>query len=450
MKRIIEILVDVSGSMSWDFDNNEVDDIEESKIEKTKQIIINELIPTLDYNSMIRLSTFKAGKNCKLKIKSIHKGEKTNKDELLEKVKKIGRVSGGTPIADAINYTIDKIKNQESKDKKIILLTDGDETCDGDFRQAAKNATELGINCRIYIVGIGVLTEEASENFEEIAEITDGGFFHIGMDEDTSVENLRTELKPLFNRITVDTAINIIDAEYDSTKDQDLSLFNIFKEYKYDIAVIPSSNTPRDCATILLIEFYDLLVDINNLNESIDKIDNCNQVIEQVIIVCNSWSQEKEEIINKYCAIVKQLGIKNLQIKILGLESTKTNFIRTLMNSNELSNSNESIVVIGDGNIVKSNYISYSSNSSVEMIKTIEKLINSIKSNNEITKDLQEKYFEQLNILTKEAFKDKENRLPKSVLESILKYGLDGLNTVGSIASIWSVASESIKKYFGL
>ena len=447
MKRIIEILVDISGSMSWDFDDNEVDNIEDSKIEKTKQIIINDLIPTLDYNSIIRLSTFRAGKNCILKIKSIHKGEKTNKGELLEKVNKIGKVGGGTPIAEAINYTIERIKDQESIDKKIILLTDGDETCDGDFRKAAKNASELGINCRIYIVGIGILTEEASTNFEEIAEITDGGFFQIGNDEDTSVENLRTELKPLFNRITIDSAFNIIDAEYDLTKEQNLTLYTIFKDYRYDITIIPS-NASNDCGSILLIEFYNLQSDINNLNESINKIESCNYVVEHVIIVCNSWSQEKEGIINKFCAIVKQLGVKSLHIKILGLESTKTNYIKTLMNSEDLSN--DSIVVIGDGNIVNSNYISYSSNSSAKVIKTIENLINGIKSSNEITKEMQEKYFEQLSTLSKEAFKDKENRLPKSVLESIIKYGLDGLNAVGSIASIWSIASDSIKKYFGL
>jgi len=111
--------------------------------------------------------------------------------------------SQGTDIAGAINQSIEAFRQQKSKSRVLIILSDGEEN-EGDAEIAAKKAAELGI--KIYTVGLGsesgvpipvgkgkgnisykkdengdvVMTRLNSMMLEKIASEGNGKYFHAG------------------------------------------------------------------------------------------------------------------------------------------------------------------------------------------------------------------------------------------------------------------------------
>jgi Ca-activated chloride channel family protein len=111
--------------------------------------------------------------------------------------------SQGTDIAGAINQSIEAFRQQKSKSRVLIILSDGEEN-EGDAEIAARKAAELGI--KIYTVGLGsesgvpipvgkgkgnisykkdengdvVMTRLNSMMLEKIASQGNGKYFHAG------------------------------------------------------------------------------------------------------------------------------------------------------------------------------------------------------------------------------------------------------------------------------
>ena len=166
METQIEILVDLSSSMNEPL-YEDLDNVE-SKIEIAKSLMIENLIPTLDFNSKISLHTFNSdGENEGATIHTILDNEYTSKIELIKKVNKIRRPAGMTPRAASIDFAVERLKEKDSFDKKIIMLTDGEETCNGDYLESARKAASSGVKCKIFIIGLGGLTETAINEFKE-------------------------------------------------------------------------------------------------------------------------------------------------------------------------------------------------------------------------------------------------------------------------------------------
>lgn len=129
MQTITQILVDYSGSM-------------EHKIEFAKRLIIEEVIPALDFSYKIGVKTFYSSDR-KPNFIEVLPLNIVNREDLDSAIKNIGKPNGGTPIAAAIKNSFDELSEYPAYDKRIILITDGQETDGGDYEAEAKKLEKM-------------------------------------------------------------------------------------------------------------------------------------------------------------------------------------------------------------------------------------------------------------------------------------------------------------------
>ena len=80
-----------------------------------------------------------------------------------------------TPIADSIAAVKGDLSAAEGR-KLVVLLTDGEETCDGDPAAAIEALQAAGIDVRINIVGFAIDDETLKAQFTEWAELGGGDY----------------------------------------------------------------------------------------------------------------------------------------------------------------------------------------------------------------------------------------------------------------------------------
>mgnify|MGYP005861460201 CR=1 FL=1 len=226
MNTIIEILIDNSNSMGnckGVFDNYKDYLLPDgtTRMELAKKILLNEIIPTIDYASNITTSLFHSEEHKKppkeIVQPIIHKGKNDEKLKSAINNIKIPHRTGGTPITNAILNSINRLKSYPNSDRKIILITDGEETGEKDYKVAAKNALKVsGISCNIFIVGIS-LKSKARIKAESLVKETNGEYFHL----ETSNYNktkIQNKLIPLKSALIVDTVNKISTTKNEQTK----------------------------------------------------------------------------------------------------------------------------------------------------------------------------------------------------------------------------------------
>lgn len=216
METFIDILVDNSNSMGYAkvLDNPQQYLLPDGtpRMELAKKILVEEIIPTIDYTSQIKVKLFHSvyfkDNRKELKIETIYQGEDLS--TIKEKISKIPipEKTGGTPITDAILNSIESLKKHSNDDRKIILVTDGQETDGKDYKVDAKKAlTESGIPFNIFIVGIAH-NSEAQEKAEIITKETGGAYLNVES-KVYSKEKLQQKLS-FFKRAIVSNSIEKI------------------------------------------------------------------------------------------------------------------------------------------------------------------------------------------------------------------------------------------------
>lgn len=214
---IIEILIDSSGSMGYmkgaGEDENKYLIDGQTRMCLVKKLLIEEVIPTIDYSSRIVVRTFR--------VDVVSHGEEIEQtdtqivtifDGLYEKTKIVDVINslqdppwGGTPITAAINTAIENLKQYPNSDRKIILLTDGEENGGGNYIEAAIKAEQMdGIPCKIFIIGVA-LNEDAEKKSKTIAN---GGYYNI-KSKSFIDDELRSILAPLKFAVLKDSIQNL-------------------------------------------------------------------------------------------------------------------------------------------------------------------------------------------------------------------------------------------------
>lgn len=200
MQTVTEILIDFSWSMN-------------DKLLLTKRALLDEIIPNLDYSTQIGIKTFFTAttKDHVPIINTILPLSLTNKEQIFKAVNNISNPSGNTPIAKAIKSSVDSLNEYPVCDKKIILITDGEETCGGDYISEVNNAKSKGINCQIHIIGIG-LSLEATQKAESISKMSNGTFSHIPFTKGTTYDqsSVKQNLTSFFTAIKLQTNTSTI------------------------------------------------------------------------------------------------------------------------------------------------------------------------------------------------------------------------------------------------
>lgn len=202
---IVEILIDKSGSMGYmkgagaEHENQYlIDGV--TRMSLIKKILIEQIIPTIKYADQVIIRTFRYER-------------KTIGDKVIDepstpiiyndsfKSEKISTIislltdppPGGTPITAAIESAVLDLDRFQNSDRKIILLTDGEENGGGDYIEAAKKAEQLkGVECKIFIIGLA----QDESSIKKSQSIATGGYFNINS-KNFSSEEVKKVLEPM-------------------------------------------------------------------------------------------------------------------------------------------------------------------------------------------------------------------------------------------------------------
>jgi hypothetical protein len=84
--------------------------------------------------------------------------------------------TGYTPIARALRRAEQAFAGREGKENRIILVTDGIETCGGDSVAQARRLKRAGIKVTIDVVGFDIANPRDRERLKRIADATGGTY----------------------------------------------------------------------------------------------------------------------------------------------------------------------------------------------------------------------------------------------------------------------------------
>ena len=185
METVTELLIDLSGSMK-------------EKFLLTKKILLEEVVPNLDYSTILGIKTF-AKIDRSPPTKQILELKIAKKEEIVSCIYKLGIPEGGAPIGEAIIASVKTLKQYAIKNKKIILITDGNEDAGGNYVVDAKKVFSDGTKCEVHIIGIGLNDREKARAIE-ISNLTNGTYSHIPYTQNYYYDaaNLRAHLSPFF------------------------------------------------------------------------------------------------------------------------------------------------------------------------------------------------------------------------------------------------------------
>lgn len=101
-----------------------------------------------------------------------------------------------TAIAQSLSLAADDLASLKPP-RVVVLVTDGDETCDGDVAGEITRIAESGIDLRLTIVGFAIDDEALAETFAEWAEAGDGRYISAD-DPDALLEAIAEAVAPRF------------------------------------------------------------------------------------------------------------------------------------------------------------------------------------------------------------------------------------------------------------
>lgn len=94
-----------------------------------------------------------------------------------------------TPLADSLDAVLDDLSAYEGQRRLVVMLTDGEETCDGDLEQSVADLIEEGLDVRLNIVGFHIDEIGLQAEFERFAQLGGGEYFD-SHDGDELIEGL--------------------------------------------------------------------------------------------------------------------------------------------------------------------------------------------------------------------------------------------------------------------
>jgi hypothetical protein len=318
MKSINEILMDNSGSMNDLLQGNK------SKNELAKEIIIEKILPYLSAADNVGIRLF--GGKCGI-VGQVENIPNANFFKLKEFIQnQIPEPNGKTPLALAIRTAVDNLKKEPHAEREIYLVTDGEDTCGGNIIEAAEYAASNGINCKIHIIGIGELSNEAKQQFSYITKTTGGKNVNIGR-KGTTRATIDKELSP-FLEPSIDDISDLLDNEYAKRKDtfkyyEGMSIKDYLLRKQLPLNYIPSEQGAT-CQKLLIIEFFNEETDLDHLIRGIEHVRNCGIINKEVLILMDDWNEDyHSRFFKAWAGRFKNKGVERFCIKLSGFRSYK-------------------------------------------------------------------------------------------------------------------------------
>ena len=198
MDTVLELIIDYSNSMGNYKDQTGSYLLKDgsTRMSLARTALINDIIPILDYAGTIRIRTFYSEEKRPI-IEEVYEG-KFEKNIVISKIQKLPDPvsTGGTPISAALQSSIEFLKTKLNIDRKIILVTDGEENEGSDFKLTIENSVGKNqIACNVFIIGIGQ-NEATAAKCKLLSESTNGGYVNLKTTNYDKEEMSKT-LRPL-------------------------------------------------------------------------------------------------------------------------------------------------------------------------------------------------------------------------------------------------------------
>ncbi len=169
----VEVILDASGSMLKRMDGTRRINIAKDAIRRTVEETLPEGIPLA-----LRVYGHREAGSCRTDLEIPL--APLDRNAFLAKLDAVQAVNlAKTPIADSLVAVATDLEGAEGR-RLVVLLTDGEETCEGDPAEAIRGLQEAGIDVRVNIVGFAIDDEDLKRQFSEWAELGGGQYLDAG------------------------------------------------------------------------------------------------------------------------------------------------------------------------------------------------------------------------------------------------------------------------------
>ncbi len=191
--------------------------------------------------------------------------------------------TGWTPIGGALREAAKTFAGHEDETNRVILVSDGIETCGGDPLAAAESLRRSGIAVTVDVVGFGVSSDE-TEQLEDIAAAGGGEYFgaETGADLDEYFRQQGEIMGETFDAFTCELRNGLHDTICDQNQCNDATAFRIPEEQKkYEYG------TPE----------YEALADISdNISEGLEERQKArDEASDRASQLLDQWSKMQAE-----------------------------------------------------------------------------------------------------------------------------------------------------------
>ena len=189
----VEIILDASGSMYKKLGNT-------TRIATAKAVLTDLMQSSLPEGMPVALRIYghRKPKACDTNLEMPLQPFKPQKGiRIIKKVDPKDRSK--TPLGESLTLVAEDLKNATGQ-KLVILLTDGEESCDGDPEAAIRSLRESGMDIRVNIVGLAIDSAKTNQQFSHWAK-TGGGMYFEANDSKDLKSALEKALFPKYQLI---------------------------------------------------------------------------------------------------------------------------------------------------------------------------------------------------------------------------------------------------------
>ncbi|MDX1920696.1 MAG: VWA domain-containing protein [Candidatus Caenarcaniphilales bacterium] len=174
--KAVMIVMDASGSMS-----------EPAPGSATKMLmaknVLEQVLSKIDSSIPVGLRVYGSSKTtpdpviaCQDSILLVPPGV-GNRGQMINKLREV-KPTGATPISYSLKKAVEDLDQIDAKNKSVVLISDGLETCAYDPCLLARSMKARGVNVQFNVVGFNVNNDfQARSQLECIAKSTDGKFY---------------------------------------------------------------------------------------------------------------------------------------------------------------------------------------------------------------------------------------------------------------------------------
>ncbi|MGE4071606.1 MAG: VWA domain-containing protein [Lysobacterales bacterium] len=169
----VELILDASGSMLQRIDG-------QRRIEIARSVLDDLVRTQLPEGTAFALRVFghKAADQCRTDLE-IPLG-RLDRDAAASRIAGVNAMNlAKTPIADSLAKVSADLAAAKGP-KTVVLITDGEETCEGDPARAIKELRDKGLDVQVSIVGFAIDDAELKNSFRTWAELGGGSYFDAG------------------------------------------------------------------------------------------------------------------------------------------------------------------------------------------------------------------------------------------------------------------------------